>query len=61
LNQEQREHLFEPFYTTKTKGTGLGLAIAQRIVEAHGGQITAGEDSARGAEIVVILPHVAPE
>ena len=46
LNQEQREHMFEPFYTTKTKGTGLGLAIAQRIVEAHGGQITVGEDAA---------------
>ena len=58
LSQEQRERMFEPFYTTKTKGTGLGLAIAQRIVEAHGGQITVGEKtSAHGAEIVVTLPH----
>ena len=58
LNQEQREHIFEPFYTTKTKGTGLGMAIAQRIVEAHGGHITAGEDSPSGADIVVTLPYV---
>jgi PAS domain S-box-containing protein len=61
LNQQQREHLFEPFYTTKTKGTGLGLAIAQRIVEAHGGQISVGDDTRGGAEIVVCLPRAAPE
>jgi len=61
LNQEQRAHMFEPFYTTKTKGTGLGLAIAQRIVEAHGGHIMPG-DPARGAEIVVLFPGMgAPE
>jgi signal transduction histidine kinase len=61
LNQEQREHLFEPFYTTKTKGTGLGLAIAQRIVEAHGGQISVGEGTPRGVEIVVLVPYATPE
>jgi signal transduction histidine kinase len=61
LSQQQREHMFEPFYTTKTKGTGLGLAIAQRIVEAHGGQITVGQEIAHGAEIVVDLPYSAPE
>ncbi len=56
LNPEQREHIFEPFYTTKTKGTGLGMAIAQRIVEAHGGHIAASDDSPSGADIVVTLP-----
>jgi PAS domain S-box-containing protein len=60
LNQEQREHIFEPFYTTKTKGTGLGMAIAQRIVEAHGGHIAASEDSPSGANIVITLPYVPP-
>ncbi|MHB0956503.1 MAG: protoglobin domain-containing protein [Pirellulaceae bacterium] len=59
LNQEQREHIFEPFYTTKTKGTGLGMAIAQRIVEAHGGHIAVDDDSTSGANIVITLPHRA--
>jgi two-component system, LuxR family, sensor kinase FixL len=56
LSAEQSQHIFEPFYTTKTRGTGLGMAIAQRIVEAHGGRIAVGYPAKRGAEIVLLLP-----
>jgi hypothetical protein len=56
LGPEQRQRIFEPFYTTKTKGTGLGMAIAKRIVEAHGGRIAVGP-AARGAEILLLLPR----
>ncbi|TWU46132.1 Globin-coupled histidine kinase [Rubripirellula tenax] len=55
LNFEQREKLFEPFYTTKTRGTGLGLSIVQRIVEAHGGQIQIAEPSSCGARFLIRL------
>jgi PAS domain S-box-containing protein len=57
LSPEQRRRIFEPFFTTKTKGTGLGMAIAQRIVQAHGGQIAVGAPEEGGAEIRLLLPR----
>jgi PAS domain S-box-containing protein len=56
LTAEQRERMFEPFYTTKTKGTGLGLALARRIVDAHDGTIEPGVDGP-GCEMVVTVPR----
>jgi len=38
-----------------TGGYGLGLAIAKRIIESHGGSITAG-DSTEGARFTIRLP-----
>jgi hypothetical protein len=60
LTPEQRQRIFDPFYTTKTKGTGLGMAIAKRIVEAHGGRIATGAGTQPGAEIVLTLPREVP-
>jgi len=40
IPERVREHIFEPFVTTKAQGTGLGLAITKRIVTAHRGSIT---------------------
>src|SRR3569623_654325 len=47
--------LFEPYVTTKPTGTGLGLAIVKKIVEEHGGVITANNDSL-GAWVIIHLP-----
>ncbi len=40
IPDDVREHLFEPYFTTRSKGTGLGLAIAKRVVEECGGTIS---------------------
>jgi signal transduction histidine kinase len=48
--------IFEPFVTTKPKGSGLGLAICSRIIERHGGQLTASSDGTNGALFKIVLP-----
>lgn len=58
---DRREHIFQPFFTTKDGGTGLGLALAQRTVEDHGGTIvlddgSASGDATGGATFLVELP-----
>ena len=40
LDLEQQEHLFEPFYTTKTGGTGLGLAVSRELIRSQGGELS---------------------
>jgi two-component system, NtrC family, nitrogen regulation sensor histidine kinase NtrY len=54
---DQRERVFDPYFTTKTDGTGLGLAIVKKIVVEHGGTVNVGSsDRLGGASFVVRLP-----
>ncbi len=39
IDESAKEHIFEPYFSTKSEGSGLGLAIAQRISEEHHGQL----------------------
>lgn len=56
-------NVFEPFFrvdrsrSKKTGGYGLGLSICRRIVEAHGGTVSARNQEPRGAVFVVTLPR----
>lgn len=54
--ENNREKIFEPFFTSRADGTGLGLAIVLQIVEEHGGSITIESSSSGGACFIVSLP-----
>ncbi|HLW64719.1 MAG TPA: ATP-binding protein [Gemmataceae bacterium] len=54
---EISERLFTPFASTKPTGTGLGLSISRRIIEEHGGSLTAGNQKEGGACFMISLPQ----
>jgi len=53
---EDRERVFESFYTTKAHGVGIGLPICRSIIDAHGGRLWADAHQPRGAAFRFTLP-----
>lgn len=53
---EMREHLFQPFATSKERGMGMGLVISRSIVQAHGGKMWYEPSPTGGASFNVLLP-----
>lgn len=56
FDDRTREHIFEPFYTTKPAGLGMGLSITKTIITAHGGRIWAANNPEGGATFYFTLP-----
>lgn len=56
LSDEISDKLFQPFVTSKAGGMGIGLSISKRIVEAHGGEISAAANSRGGTTFTFTLP-----
>ncbi len=51
-----QDRIFDPFFTTKTGGTGLGLPIVQRLLHAHGGQISLSSSEQDGTTFTIRIP-----
>jgi nitrogen-specific signal transduction histidine kinase/ActR/RegA family two-component response regulator len=50
------DRIFDPLFTTKRNGTGLGLAIARRLIEGHGGMLTAENRAEGGSTFHILVP-----
>ena len=60
VSTEDKEKLFLPYFTTKSRGTGLGLAIVNHIVSEHRGQIRVENNVPAGARFIVELAALTP-
>ncbi len=58
IDDEIKDRIFYPFFTTKKtgEGTGLGLAISYSIIQNHGGDITFESQKGRGSRFCINLP-----
>ncbi len=58
MTAEEREHAFDPFYTTRQQkgGTGLGLSIVHGIVTDHSGTIDIDSQLGKGTRVIIELP-----
>jgi signal transduction histidine kinase len=57
MDEETRQRIFEPFFSTKDRGTGLGMSITSGIIKAHKGIIDVRSEKGKGAEFVIRLPN----
>lgn len=59
LEREMTNKIFQPFFATETRGFGVGLSVSKRLIEQHGGEITA-ETGEAGTVFRITFP-LAPE
>jgi C4-dicarboxylate-specific signal transduction histidine kinase len=56
IGPDDAEHIFDPFYSTKSGGLGVGLSISRAIVEAHGGRLSLAPNEGGGCVFQFTLP-----
>lgn len=56
INEEDKEKLFFPYFSTRKDGTGLGLAIVNSIISKHRGYIRVQDNIPKGTQFIIELP-----
>lgn len=57
MSEQERERMFDPFFTTGKTGTGLGLAVSHQIIEQHNGSFEIQTAEGKGTTITILLPQ----
>ena len=60
IPEDNLQHIFDPFFTSKDEGSGLGLAVSHQIVQEHGGFVTVESTVGKGTAFFVHLPVGKP-
>jgi two-component system sensor histidine kinase HydH len=60
ITHDDREKIFEPFFSRKKGGTGLGLFVSQSIVQHHQGRISVTSEPGAGTHFKLYLPISRP-
>jgi signal transduction histidine kinase len=55
MDEEEKQRVFSPYFSTKKSGTGLGLYIAQKIIKDHNGEITIESQKDRGTTFEILF------
>ena len=61
IAEEDLQHIFDPYFTTKSAGHGLGLSTVYSIIRAHGGHITVKSSRKQGTTFTIYLPALPDE
>lgn len=56
MDEKTRSQIFDAFFSTKSGGSGLGLPTTRKIIEAHGGKISAQSEVGKGTQFTIELP-----
>jgi two-component system sensor histidine kinase HydH len=56
MTEQEREKMFDPFFTTRKTGTGLGLAVSHQIIEQHSGTFEVKTAQGEGTTVTIVLP-----
>ena len=61
MDEETKNGIFEPFYTTKFQGRGMGMAAVHGIVRNHDGWIFVDSELGKGTTVRIYLPAIEIE
>jgi len=57
MTEEEKKHIFEPFYSGFSSGDGIGMMVVRKIVNDYGGQIEVDSQPYQGTKVEITLPR----